>query len=45
MARISTYTNDTVLTDDDQLIGTDFDGNITKNYPLSSLLGLSLIHI
>ena len=39
MARISTYTNDTVLTDDDQLIGTDFDGNITKNYPLSSLLG------
>ena len=31
MARISTYTNDTVLTDDDQLIGTDFEGNITKN--------------
>ena len=39
MARISTYTNDTVLTDNDQLIGTDFNGNITKNYSLNSLLG------
>jgi hypothetical protein len=32
MARISSYTQDTVLTDNDQLIGTDANGNNTKNY-------------
>ena len=39
MARISSYTKDTVLTDNDQLIGTDANGSITKNYSLNSLLG------
>ena len=39
MARISSYTQDTVLTDNDKLIGTDANGNATKNYPLNSLLG------
>ena len=39
MARISSYTKDTVLTDNDQLIGTDANGNATRNYPLNSLLG------
>jgi hypothetical protein len=39
MARISSYTKDTVLTDNDQLIGTDANGSVTKNYPLNSLLG------
>ena len=39
MARISSYTKDTVLTDNDQLIGTDANGNNTKNYSLNSLLG------
>ncbi len=39
MARISSYTKDTVLTDNDQLIGTDANGSSTKNYSLNSLLG------
>lgn len=39
MARISSYTKDTVLTDNDQLIGTDANGSVTKNYSLNSLLG------
>lgn len=39
MARISTYTEDIVLTGDDKIIGTDADGNVTKNFTLDSILG------
>lgn len=39
MARISSYIKDTVLTDNDQLIGTDANGSNTRNYSLNSLLG------
>jgi len=38
MARISKYTVDTVISGNDELIGTDVSNNITKNYPLSSML-------
>lgn len=39
MARISTYTKDTVLTGTDKVIGTDANGNVTKNFSLDSILG------
>lgn len=39
MARISTYVKDTLLTNTDLLIGTDADGNVTKNFSISSILG------
>lgn len=38
MARISKYVKDTVLTGGDLLIGSDENGNVTKNYTLSALL-------
>ncbi|MGB0975165.1 MAG: hypothetical protein ACPGU9_09270 [Flavobacteriaceae bacterium] len=38
MARISRYVKDTVLTGEDILIGSDYDGKVTKNYTLSAML-------
>lgn len=37
MARISTYTEDVVLTGNDKIIGTDANGNTTKNFTLSAI--------
>lgn len=37
MARISTYQRDTVITRDDKVIGTDYNGAVTKNFPLGGL--------
>lgn len=37
MARISIYDKDTVITSQDKVIGTDFNGSVTKNFPLGGL--------
>ena len=37
MARISTYQRDTVITRDDKVIGSDFNGSVTKNFNLGDL--------
>ena len=37
MARISTYQRDTVITKDDKVIGSDFNGSVTKNFNLGDL--------
>lgn len=38
MTKISLYNNDSTISDDDKVLGTDSSGSVTKNYPLSSLL-------
>ena len=48
MARISIYNLDTNITKQDKVIGTDFSGSITKNFPLdgiAELFGRGLIPI
>ncbi len=40
MARISVYSKDTVIEKQDKVIGTDFSGSITKNYPFSGIAEL-----
>jgi hypothetical protein len=37
MARISIYQKDTDITSQDKVIGTDFNGSVTKNFPLGGL--------
>ena len=37
MARISIYKKDTVITSEDKVIGTDYNGSVTKNFPLGGL--------
>ena len=54
MARIKLYPNDTTIEGGDKLVGTDINGNATKNYQIEELAqyfqqttdpNLSLIHI
>ena len=37
MARIKLYPNDTAITGGDRLVGTDINGNATKNYQIEEL--------
>jgi hypothetical protein len=37
MARIKLYPNDTVITGGDRLVGTDINGNATKNYQIEEI--------
>jgi len=39
MSKIKLYTVDRVIQDDDKVIGTDFNGSVTKNYLMEDLLG------
>lgn len=46
MAKISSYPNDTTVSYDDKLIGTDAqDDNVTKNFTIGSILSMPLPNV
>lgn len=46
MAKISSYPNDTTLSYEDKLIGTDAqDDNVTKNFTIGSILAMPLPNV